>query len=291
MSKRKHPAIERLETNYWNPIRRLFDRFYNEYSPPEPETPNWKPKNPERTGHVLPKGVSKVQDALDDLVIYTRDHQMQLNKEKTKVILFNNAVKYDFLPELTLEDDTILEVVDEIRLLGVKVSADLSWRSNTSEMCKNAYARLWMLRRIKPLGASTEELLDIYDKQIRCVLEFASPVWTSGLTLAETNQIERVQKAAFAIILDIQYNSYAKSLTKLSRKTLTERRYDLNLNFARKALKSEKFNHWFCEYKPTVQVSKTRSVKDVLLVPVESRNKSFGKSPLAYLTNLINENK
>ena len=37
----------------------------------------------ERTGHVLPKGVSKVQDALDDLVIYTRDHQMQLNKEKT----------------------------------------------------------------------------------------------------------------------------------------------------------------------------------------------------------------
>ena len=28
-------------------------------------------------------------------------------------------------------------------------------------------------------------------------------VWKSGLTLAETNQIERVQKAAFAMILDI----------------------------------------------------------------------------------------
>ena len=47
MSKRKHPAIERLETNYGNAIKRLGDRFYNEYSPPEPETPNLKPKNPE----------------------------------------------------------------------------------------------------------------------------------------------------------------------------------------------------------------------------------------------------
>ena len=47
MSKRKHQAIERLETNYGNAIKRLCDRFHNEYSPPEPETPNWKPKNPE----------------------------------------------------------------------------------------------------------------------------------------------------------------------------------------------------------------------------------------------------
>ena len=70
----------------------------------------------ERTGHVLPKGVSKVQNILDELVTYTRNHQMKINQEKTKVILFNNAVKYDFLPQLTLDDDKILKVVDEIRL-------------------------------------------------------------------------------------------------------------------------------------------------------------------------------
>ena len=35
----------------------------------------------------------------------TSDHQMQINLDKTKVILFNNAVKSDFLPHLTLTDD------------------------------------------------------------------------------------------------------------------------------------------------------------------------------------------
>ena len=246
----------------------------------------------ERTGHVFPKELSKVQEVLDDLKIYARTNEMRINHEKTKVILFNNALKYDFLPNLTLEEDCQLEVVDELRLLGVQVRADLSWRSNTNEMCKNAYARLWKLRRLKPLGASTDELLDVYDKQIRCMVEFAAPVWTSGLTLAETNQIERLQKAAFAIILEDQYNSYARAMKTLKRTTLALRRKELNLTFAKKALKSDKFNHWFCQYQPTDQSATTRSVPhDYILAPVEARTKTFKKSPLAYLTNLINDDK
>ena len=71
--------------------------------------------------------------------------------------MFNNALKYDFPPNLQLENGCPLEVVEEIRLLGVQVRADLSWRSNTTVMCQKGYARLRMLRRLKPLGASTDE--------------------------------------------------------------------------------------------------------------------------------------
>ena len=39
-------------------------------------------------------------------------------------------------------------------------------------------------------------MLDVYCKQIRCVLELAVVVWTPGLTKAESYQIERVQKCA-----------------------------------------------------------------------------------------------
>ena len=91
---------------------------------------------------------------------YTNDHEMKINDSKTKAILFNNAVKSDFFPNLTL-NDTPLEVVEEIRLLGVMVSSDLSWRTNTATMCQKAYSRLWMLRRLKPLGASVDDLLDV----------------------------------------------------------------------------------------------------------------------------------
>ena len=109
------------------------------------------------------------------------------------------------------------------------------WRSNTLAMCQNAYSRLWMLRRLKPLGASVDKLLEVYDKQIRCMVEFPSPVWTPGITLEETNQIGRVQKATFDIILGNQYTSYARALTSLDRVTLSARRHDINLKFAHKS--------------------------------------------------------
>ena len=143
----------------------------------------------DRTQHILPEENSEIQSCINDLITYSNDHQMQINEKKTKVILFNNAIKYDFLPKINLHNNSSLEVVEEVRLLGVMVRSDLSWRSNTSAMCQKAYARLWMLRRLKPLGASVDELLDVYDKQIRCITEFAVAVWTPGVTKDEVNQI------------------------------------------------------------------------------------------------------
>ena len=53
-----------------------------------------------------------------------------------------------------------------------------------------------MLKRLKGLGASEEEMLDVYTKQIRSVLELAVPVWQPALTKQEVKQIERVQRCA-----------------------------------------------------------------------------------------------
>ena len=90
------------------------------------------------------------------------------------------------------------------------------------------------------MGASDHELFDVYDKQIRCMFEFATPVWTSGRTQAGISQIERVQKAGFAIILGKRYTSYKKVLTFFNRTTLETRREDMNLKFGKKCLKSDK---------------------------------------------------
>ena len=124
----------------------------------------------------MPTENCRIQTLLSELTQYTEDHQMRLNNDKTKAILFNNAIKYDFQPNLTIQNGDQLQVVDEIRLLGVQVRSDLSWSSNTTGMCQTAYSRLRMLRRLKPLGASENELLDVYEKQIRCMVEFCTPV-------------------------------------------------------------------------------------------------------------------
>ena len=67
----------------------------------------------------------------------------------------------------------------------------------------------------------------MYDKQIRCMVEFSTPVWTSGLTKAEVSQIERIQKAAFAIILGKGYTSYSRALKQLKRSMR-----NINMGFA-----------------------------------------------------------
>ena len=57
-----------------------------------------------RTEHILPEENYAMQSHLDSLHNYTVKHQMKINERKTKVILFNNAIKYDFVPQLTIDN-------------------------------------------------------------------------------------------------------------------------------------------------------------------------------------------
>ena len=82
-----------------------------------------------------------------------------------------------------------LEIVESVKLLGLKLRSDLRWCDNTDYICHKGYARLWMLRRLKGLCANQAELLDVYEKQIRSVLELAVPVWQPALTKQEKAQI------------------------------------------------------------------------------------------------------
>ena len=75
--------------------------------------------------------------------------------------------------------------------------------------------RIWMLRRLKKLGASRIDILDVYYKEIRCVLELAMSVWVPGLTLAENYHIERVQKCALYVIMGDSYTGYEDTLISL----------------------------------------------------------------------------
>ena len=252
----------------------------------------YPPQFHERTGHYLPASKSKCQKLLDELVTYTKEHQMLLNDKKTKAILFNRSRNFDFLPNLTIGSSAPIELVDEIRLLGVTVSSSLSWHTNTNNMVSKAFSRLWILRRLKPLGASLTELIDVYQKQIRCIVEYASPVWTGGLTKDEISLIERVQKTAFAIILGPQFKGYNDALVTLGMATLEERRKSINLKFAKKSLKNDQFSHWFLHRTANTHHMKTRSCGTKHLVPVQARTTSFENSPISYLTRLLlNESK
>ena len=62
----------------------------------------------------------------------------------------------------------------------------------------------------------------------------------SALTKGESLDIERVQKVALRIILSNNYTSYENALKTCKLKTLSERRSELSLRFAKKCIKNPK---------------------------------------------------
>ena len=197
-----------------------------------------------RTGHVLPLENSNVFKELGKTMDYARRNEMKLNFRKTKAMVFNPCTSIDFSPEFLLDGNDI-QVVDEIRLLGLVITSDLKWTSNTENLVNKANKILWILRRLKNLGASQADLIDIYLKQIRCVLELAVPAWSGSINLADQIDIERIQKSAAHIILGSSYLSYKDALKTLNLESLKTRRDNLCLKFAKKAEKDKKFKHWF----------------------------------------------
>ena len=145
---------------------------------------------------------------------------------------------------------------------------------------------LWMIRRLKSLGATNTELADVYKKQARCVLEMAAPVWTPALTKCQIAQIERVQKTVCAVILGSSYSDYNSAMKNLNLKNLSDRRLELCTKFSKKCFKSKKYNTWFA--KRDDQPINTRSKKSTML-QVTTRTSRFEKSPLPYMTDVLNK--
>ena len=171
-----------------------------------------------------------------------------------------------------------------MKLLGVIVTSDLKWHKNTKHIVNKAFGKLWMLRRLKTMGASRKTLIDVYSKHVRSVVEFAAVVWTSGLTKDEITQIERVQKCAFAIVLCQDYLSYNNACETLDMDTLSKRREVLSYHFAEKASKHPEHSQWFVQ---NVANTNTRSKKPPYM-PAQGRTQQFAKSTIPYLTKLLN---
>ena len=136
---------------------------------------------------------------------------MILNKEKTKVIIFNFSNNYQFTTRLKLCDET-LEIVKKTKLLGVQITDDLKWDENVSFLVKKAYQKMEILRKAVTFGASLDEKREIYILFVRSTLEQSSVIWSSRLTTENKKYLERVQKAAVRIILNKPYENYEKAL-------------------------------------------------------------------------------
>ena len=177
----------------------------------------------------IPKENLSSNNHLKYIEKWTDNKKMILNQKKTKQMIFNYTHKHQFTTRMSMKNEN-LEIVKEAKLLGVIISDDLKWNQNTNYLIKKAYKRMELLRKASHFTVSKFDRKMIYTLYIRSVLEQSCVVWHSSLTQENTDDLERVQKAAVKIILGNQYkNNYEKSLERADLETLKERRIKLKM--------------------------------------------------------------
>ena len=237
-----------------------------------------------RTGHKLNNEESQVFKQLNKIQEYAESNKMKLNIKKTKLMLFNPCKTKDFMPDFKI-NQTRIDLIEQTKLLGIVLSSDLSWAANTEYIVSRCQSKTWMLRRLRKLGANQGDLLEVYTKQIRSLAEYGVPVWNSALTGEDIVSLERIQKTALHIILGSEYKSYSSALKSTGLDKLSERRKKICIKFAKRAQKHSKFSSWF---KPNTRTN-SRLQQPKFCQPVY-RTERFRKSPICYLTNLLNSN-
>ena len=151
---------------------------------------------------------------------------MKLNVKKCKELRVCFLKEKPHLQPLQL-DGKELEVVTSHKVLGVIIQNDLKWNEQINAIVSKASKRLHILRVLRRGGLPAQDLLAIYHAIVRSVLEYCCVVWHHAIPKYLSEEVERVQKRAFRIILPGLH--YADALKNLNCKTLKERRDELCL--------------------------------------------------------------
>ena len=142
--------------------------------------------------YVPPENIES-QAHLQKISEWTNDNEMKINSDKTKYMIVNFCRSAQFSTRLAL-NNSVLEQVREVKLLGVLISDDLSWHSNTDMIVTKANKRMTILRKLFEFNVDIGDLKTIYVLYIRSIVEQSCVVWASSLTAEEEKKIERIQK-------------------------------------------------------------------------------------------------
>ena len=190
----------------------------------------------------MPKQKSIILHQLQDLVNFTKKCSMVLNSSKTKCLPSRTK---NFMPELSVEKDTYLEVIYSLKLVGLVIMSDLCWQAHVYYTITRVNKVLWQLTRFKQLGASTEKLVVFSILKIRSILMFASACFHSALTSEQRERLELQQKRSLAIILGSNYRKYEHARKLLNLASLNSLRESVCLKWAVKAAGNPQHNHLF----------------------------------------------
>ena len=129
------------------------------------------------------------------LTSWCRHNNLSLNVEKTKEIVVDFRRAHTQHPSLSTNGAAV-ERVSSTKFLGVHVSEDLSWTTNTSSLAKRAHQRLHFLCKLRRAGAPPPIMCTFYRRTIESVLSSCITVWYGACTTSCRRSLQRIVRVA-----------------------------------------------------------------------------------------------
>ncbi|HEY5140436.1 MAG TPA: reverse transcriptase domain-containing protein, partial [Methylococcales bacterium] len=172
-----------------------------------------------------------------DLHHWSTDNFMLVNFSKTKEMLLGGINNNP--PDPLAIDGHTIDRVTSFKLLGLHIANDLRWDIHIDALCSKVNSKLYFLKQLKRSGLSTDDLLCFYKTVIRPVLEYACVVWHHGLTQAQSDRLEALQKRAIRIMANVTFGMpYSFGLSFCNLETLDQRRTHQGKQFFEKMCES-----------------------------------------------------
>lgn len=139
------------------------------------------------------------RELANDIMVYGEENDLFLNVDKTRELVIDFRKKSPPLQPLTIKG-TVVERANSHKFLGLHLTSNLSWTTNTVSTVKKAQKRLYFIRLLKKAGLGMCPLTHAYRGLIETVLTYGITVWFGNATRAEKKSLQRVIKTAERII-------------------------------------------------------------------------------------------
>lgn len=128
------------------------------------------------------------------------DNNLVLNTAKTKEVIVDYRTTRRTAHTPLLIQGEVVERVDNIKFLGIHITADLPWALNTTHSVKKAQQRLFFLRKLRKAGLPSRLMTNFYRSTIESILCLGMTVWYSSCTAQDRKDLARVVRTAQRIV-------------------------------------------------------------------------------------------
>lgn len=131
--------------------------------------------------------VDQINLDMENLNIWFKMNKLKLNENKTKGMIFNHK---NMNVNLNIHiNNKIIEIIDEIKYLGVMIDSKLNFKSHNNYICKKISKKIYFFSKIRN-KISLENAINIYNTIIKPHFEYCSSI----LFLSSREMLSKLQK-------------------------------------------------------------------------------------------------